>query len=190
MPKNTQNYHTIALISHTRKVMLKILQAKASAVCEPRTFRCTSWIYKRQRNQRSNCQHSLDHRKSKRIPEKTSISASLIMPKLLTVWITTNCRILKEMGISDHLTCLLRNLHAGQEVTVRTRHGTMTCSKLGQEYVKAVYRHPAYLTSVQSTSCEMLSWMKYKVESRFLREISIISDMQMTSPLWQKEKRN
>ena len=112
------------------------------------------------------------------------------MPKLLTVWITTNCRILKEMGIPDHLTCLLRNLHAGQEVTVRTRHGTMTCSKLGQEYVKAVYHHPAYLTSVQSTSCIMPDWMKHKVESRLMVEITTNSDIPITSPLWQKAKRN
>ena len=60
---------------------------------------------------------------------------------------------LKEMGIPDHLTCLLRNLYAGQEATVRTGHGTtQTGSKLGKEYVKAVYCHPAYLTSMQTTS--------------------------------------
>ena len=88
-------------------------------------------------------------------PEKTSTSASLTMLKPLTVWITTNWKILKEMGIPDHIICLLGNLYADQEATVRTRHGAMTCSKLGQEYVKAVYRHPAYLTSVQSTSCIM-----------------------------------
>ena len=63
-----------------------------------------------------------------------------------------------------------------------------TGSKLGKEYVKAVYCHPAYLTSMQSTSCEMLGWMKHKLESRFQGEISIISDMQMTPPLWQKVK--
>ena len=73
-------------------------------------------------------------------------------------------KILKEMGIPDHLTCLLRNLYAGQEATVRTRHGTMDSSKLGKEYVKAVYCHPAYLTYIQSTSCEMLGWMKHKLE--------------------------
>ena len=56
-----------------------------------------------------------------RVPEKTSISALLTMPKLLTVWTTTNWKILKEIGIPDHLTCPLRNLYAGQEVTVRTR---------------------------------------------------------------------
>ena len=66
----------------------------------------------------------VDHRKSKGIP-RTPISASLTTLKLLTVWITTNWKILKEMGIPDHLTCLLRNLYAGQEATVRTRHGTI-----------------------------------------------------------------
>ena len=55
---------------------------------------------------------------------KASISALLTMPKPLTVWITINWKILKEMGIPDHLTCLLRNLYAGQEATVRTGHGT------------------------------------------------------------------
>ena len=63
-----------------------------------------------------------------------------------------------------------------------------TSSKLGKEYVKAVYCHYAYLTSMQSTSCEMLGWMKYKLESRLLGEISITSDMQTTPPLWQKPK--
>ena len=58
---------------------------------------------------------------------KTSISALLTMPKPLPVWITINWKILKEMGIPDHLTCLLRNLYAGQEATVRTRHGTAGC---------------------------------------------------------------
>ena len=57
--------------------------------------------------------------------QKTSISALLTMPKPLTVWITISWKILEEMGIPDHLTCLLRNLYAGQEATVRTRHGTM-----------------------------------------------------------------
>ena len=64
-----------------------------------------------------------------------------------------------------------------------------TGSKLGKEYVKAVYCHPAYLTSMQSTSCEILGWMKHK-ESRLLGEISITSDVQMTLPLWQNVKKN
>ena len=64
--------------------------------------------------------------------------------------------ILKEIGIPDHLTCLLRNLYAGQEATVTTRHGQWTGSKLEKEYIKAVYCHPVYLTYIQSTSWEML----------------------------------
>ena len=62
--------------------------------------------------------------------------------------------------------------------------------KLGKEYVKAVYHHPAYLTYTQGTSCEMLGWMKHKLESRLQGKISITSDMQMTPPLWQKVKKN
>ena len=65
-----------------------------------------------------------------------------------------------------------------------------TGSKLGKEYVKAVYCNPAYLTSMQSTSCEMVGWMKHKLESRLLGEMSITSDMQITPPLWKKVKRN
>ena len=63
-----------------------------------------------------------------------------------------------------------------------------TGSKSGKEYIKAVYCHPAYLTSMQSTSQEMLDWMKHKLESRLLGEISTTSDMQMTPPLWEKMK--
>ena len=65
-----------------------------------------------------------------------------------------------------------------------------TGSKLGKEYIKAVFCHPAYLTYMQSTSCEILGWMKYKLESRLPGEILITSDMQMTPHLWRKAKRN
>ena len=92
-------------------------------------------------------------------------------------------KILQEMGIPDHLTCLLRNLYAGQEATVRTGHGTT-------EYVKAVCCHPAYVTSMQSTSSETLDLKKHKLESRLPGEISITSDMQMTPALWQIMKRS
>ena len=61
------------------------------------------------------------------------------------------------MGIPHHLTCLLKNLYAGQEATVKIVHGTRTGSKLGKEYIKAVYCHPAYLTSVKSTSMKSIS---------------------------------
>ena len=65
-----------------------------------------------------------------------------------------------------------------------------TGSKLGKEYVRAIYCYPAYLSSMQSISCEMPGWMKHKLEPRWLGEITITSDTQMTSPLWQKAKRN
>ena len=64
-----------------------------------------------------------------------------------------------------------------------------TCSELGKEYVKAVCCHPAYLTYMQSTLCEMPGWMKHKLGSRLLGEISMTSDMQMTPPLWQKAQK-
>ena len=85
-------------------------------------------------------------------------------------------KILKEIGIPDHLTCLLRNLYAGQEATVRTAHGKQTGSKLRKEYVKAIHLHPAYLTYIRSTSWAMLGWMKHELESRLPGEIAITSD--------------
>ena len=81
------------------------------------------------------------------------------------------------MGIPDHITCLLRNLYADQEATVRTGNGKQTGSKLGKEYVKTVYCHPVYLTCMQSTSCKMPGWFKHKLESRFPGEISITSNI-------------
>ena len=121
---------------------------------------------------------------------RKTYTALLTMPKPLTVWITTNWKILQEMGIPDHLTCLLRNLYEGQEATVRTRHETTDQFQIGKVYVKAVYCHPIYLNSMQSTSCEMPGWMKHKLESRLLGEILVTSDMQMTPPLWQRVKKN
>ena len=63
-------------------------------------------------------------------------------------------------------------------------------SKSGKEYIKSVYCHPGYLTYMQTTSCEMPGWMKHKLESRLVGEISITSDKQMIPPLWQKVKKN
>ena len=105
------------------------------------------------------------------------------------MWITTNWEILKEMGISDHLTCLLRNLYAGQEATVRTGHGTTDWFQIGKEVRQGCILLPCLFNLYQSTSCKMPGWMKHKLESRLPGEISITSDMQMTPALWQKEKR-
>ena len=109
------------------------------------------------------------------------------MLKPLTVWTTTNCGKFSETGIPDHLTCLLRNLYAGQEATVRTGYGTMDWFKIRKEYVKDAYCHSVYLTYMQSTSCEMPDWMK--LESRLPKVISITSDMQVTLPFMAESKQ-
>ena len=106
------------------------------------------------------------------------------------VWITINWKILKEMGIPDHLTCLLRNLYAGQEATVRTGHGTTDWLQIG----KGV--HQGCILS----SCLFNLYAEYIMRNtgldeaqagiKIAREISLTSDMQMTPPLWQKAKKN
>ena len=87
--------------------------------------------------------------------------------------------ILNEMGIPDHITCLLRNLYSGQEATVRTGHETKDWFQIGKEVHQTVYCHPTYLTSVQSTSCGLPGWMKHELESISPGEISTTSHMQM-----------
>ena len=132
------NYHTIALISHASKVMLKILQARLQQYVnrelpdvQGRKGRGTidqianiHWIIEKSREFQKNIYYCfidcVDHNK---------------------LW-----KILKEMGIRDHFMGLLRNLYAGQEATVRTGHGTTDYFQIGKEYIKAVYCHPAYLT--------------------------------------------
>ena len=187
--KECSNYRTIALISHTSKVMLKNFQARLQQYVN-RELPDVQAGFRKGRSTRNQTANICCIIEKAREFQKNIISASLTMPKSLTVWITTNWKILKEMGIPDHLTCFLRNLYAGQEATVRTGHRTTDFSKLGKKYDKVVYCHPAYLTSMRSTSWEMLGWMKHKLEPRLLGETSITSDMQMTQPLWQKVKKN
>ena len=98
-------------------------------------------------------------------------------------------KIFQEMGIPDHLTCLLRNLYAGQEVIVRTRHGTMDWFQIRKGVCQGCILSPC-LFNLQSTSLDMRGYMKHKLESRLLGEISITSDMQVTPTWWQKRKRN
>ena len=99
-----------------------------------------------------------------------------------TLW-----KILKAMGISDHLTCLLRNLYAGQEATVRTGHGTTDWFQIGKGVCQGCILSLC-LFKLYAKHREMLGWMKRKLESRLPGEISITSDMQMTPTLWQKVK--
>ena len=99
-------------------------------------------------------------------------------------------KIIQEMGIPDHLTSLLRNQCQVKKQQLELDMEQQTGSKSGKEYDKAVYCLPDYLTYMQSTSCKILGWMKHKLESKVLGEISITSDTQMTPPSWQKVKRN
>ena len=99
-------------------------------------------------------------------------------------------KILKEMGIPDHLTFLLRNLYAGQEATVRTGHGTTDWFQIRKGVHQGCILSPWLFNLYAEYIMKMLNWKKHKLESRLLGEISITSDMQMTPPLWQKVKRN
>ena len=134
---------TIALISHASKVMLKILEARLqqymnhelpAVLAEFRKGRGTRdriasirWIIEKAREF-----------------QKISTFALLTMPKLLTLWITTNCGNSSRDGTSRPPYMPRRNLYACQEATARTGHGTEDCSKTGKEYIKTVYCHPAY----------------------------------------------
>ena len=128
-----------------------------------RELQMFSWISKRQRNQKLNCQHSLDHQKSRRVPKKNVCFIDYAK--------AFNCvghnklwKILKEMGIPDHLTCLLRNLYTGQEATVRTGHGTTDWFKIGKGVRQGCILSSCLLTYMQSTSREMSGWMTHKLK--------------------------
>ena len=99
--------------------------------------------------------------------------------------------ILQEMGIPDHLTCLLRNQYAGQEATVRTGHGTTDWFQIGKGVWQGCILSPCLFNFyAEYIMRKTLGWRKHKLESRLLGEISITSDMQITPPLWQKVNKN
>ena len=112
------------------------------------------------------------------------------MPNPLTVWITVNWKILKEMGIPDHLTCFLRSLYAGQEATVRTGHGTTDWFQIGKGVCHGYILSPCLFNLYAEYIMRNAGLEEAQLKSRFLGEISIPTDMQMTPPLWQKAKRN
>ena len=141
--KECSNYHTLALISHTSKVMLKILQARLQQYMN-REFPDIQAGFTKGRGTRDQIANICWITEKAREFQKTSTSASLSMLKPLIVWITTNCG--KFLKRREYLTCLLRNPYAGWEAKVRNGHGTTDWFKLGKEYVKSVCCHPAYLT--------------------------------------------
>ena len=97
---------------------------------------------------------------------------------------------LKEMRIPDHLTCLLRNLYAGQEATVRTGHGTTDCFQIGKGVPQGCILSPCLFNVYAKYIMRNAGWMKHKLQSRLSGEISITSDIEMTPPLRQKVKKN
>ena len=130
---------------------------------------------------------------------KTSTSALLTMPKPLTMWITTNWKILQEMGMPDHLTCLLRNLYAGQEATVRTQHGTTDWFQIWFQIGKGVCQScilspclfNCYVEHIMRNARLEEAQAGIKIAGRNINNlIKVCHHMQMTPPLWQKVKRN
>ena len=201
IPKNAQTTHTIALISHASKVMLKILQVRLQQYvnCELPDVQGGFRKGRGLRDQIANMHWIIEKarefqkkQKTKNKKQKTTMSTLLIMPKPFTVWITTNNygKFLKRWEYQT-------TWPASWEICMQVKKQQLylvieqqTGSKSGKEYIKAVYCHTAYLSYMQSMSCEMPDWMKHKLESRFLGEIWITSDMQMKPPLWQKVKKN
>ena len=129
--------------------------------------------------------------KKRESSRKTSTSALLTMPKALTVWITTNCgKFFKRCKYQTTLPVSWEICMQVKKQQLEPDMEQQTGSKFWKEYVKAVYCHPTYLTSMQSTSYEMPAWMKNKLESRLRGKISITSYTQMTPPLWKNVKKN
>ena len=122
---------------------------------------------------------------------KTSISALLTMPKPLTVWDHDKPRkILKDMGITDHLTCLLRNLYAGQEATVRTGHGTTDWFQTGKGVCQGCILSPCLCNLYAEYIMRNAGLVEAQAGIKIAGRLSMTSDMQMTPPLWQKVKKN
>ena len=149
MPKNAQ---TTAQLHSSSKVMLKILQARLQQYVN-RELPDVQAGFRKGRGTRDQIANMRWVMEKSREFQKNIYFCFIDYAKAFDCVDHNNLwKILKEMGIPDHLTCLLRNLYAGQEATVRTGHGTTDGSKQEKESVKAVYCHPAYLTSMQSTS--------------------------------------
>jgi len=187
MPKNVQTAAQLHS-SHKLAKMFKILQARLQQYvnCELPDVQAG---FRKNRNHRSNCHHLLVHRKSKKIPEKHLLLYWLHQ----SLWLCRSQQTGKFFKRWEYQTTWPAFWEVCMQVKKQQLELDMeqqTGSKSGKEYVKAVYCHPAYLTDMQSTSCEMPGWMKCKLESRLLGEISMTSDTRMTPSLWHKVKKN
>ena len=147
--KECSNYCTTALISHASKLMLKFLQASMWIM----NFQMFKLDLKKAEEQEIKLPTYVGSSKKQESSRKNIYFCFIDYAKAFD-WVDRNklWKILEEVGIPDHLTCLLRNLYAGQEATIRTGHGTTDWFQIRKEYVKAVYCHPASLIYMQSTS--------------------------------------
>ena len=155
------NYHTIALISHASKVMLKILQARLQQYVNFQMPDIQARFRKgrRTRDQIANTRWIIEKAREFQKNISGTISALLTMPKPLTVWITTDCG--KFFKRWEYQTTWLASWEIYMQVKEQLLEPNMEKdirSKLGKEYVKAVYCHPVYLTYMPSTSCKMTGW--------------------------------
>ena len=148
MPKNVQTT-TQLHSSHTSQVRLKILQARLQLYVNV-NFQMFKLDLEKAEEPEIKLQTSIGSLKKQKNSRKTSTSALLTIPKPLTVWITGNWKILKDMGIPEHLTCLLRNLYAGQEATGRTGHGTTDWFQIGKGVHQGCILSPCFFTSMQT----------------------------------------
>ena len=146
--------------------------------------------FRKGRGTRDQIVNSRRSQKKQGNPSKTSTSVSLTTLKPFTVWTTTDCWKFLEMEIPDHLTCLLRNLNADQEATVRSGHETKNWFQIGKEVYQGCIMSPCLFSSYAEYIMRKAGQMKQKLESRLLWHISITTDMQMTPPFCQKVKRN
>ena len=185
--KKCSDYRTIEHISHASKLMLKIPWARFQQYMN-RELPDVQAGFRKSRGTRDQIANIHWITKKARDVKKNITSALLTMPKPLTVWITANGKILKEIGIPDYLTCFLRNLYAHQEATVRTGHGTTDWFQIRKGVCQGCILLPCLFNLYAEYIMRNAGWMKHKLEWRLLGEISITSDMQMTPPLWQKVK--
>ena len=178
--KECSNYQTVALISHTSKVMLKILQARLHQYMNNEIPDVQARFRKGRGTREIKLPTSTGSLEKQDSSRKTSTSTLLITPESLTVWITTNWKILQEMGIPDQLTCLLRNLYAGQGATVRTGHRATDWFQIGKAVNQGCILSPCLFNLYAE---HIMRNAGLKLESRLTGEISRTSDMQMTPPL-------
>ena len=188
--KECSNYLTVAFISHTSKAVLKILQARHQQYVN-RELADVQAGFRNGRGTRDQIANICWITEKAGEFQKPSTSVLLTTPTPLTVWITKNCgKFFKRWEYQSTLPASWEICMQVKKQKLKRDMEQWTGSKLRKEYVKAVYCHPVYITSMQRTSCEMPGWMTHKLESRLLGEISITSDMQKTPPLWQKAKNN